>query len=222
MNKVSGFAAAFFLVSLLSCQDSRDEMKSSVPDISQLKTVGMKIPTETGARWIEAYNARNSSGGREGVLYSVGSAELQSALASVTDLVGVAFQYATDEAGQKHVIVIPVDTKLSLWAPVAGRVYLDANTNTPISQSTAKAWANRYQDANPSGIWFHYFGRNVFDEIISVSDFMALDIIPAINDLDLSPQLLLVTGGTENILGRTSAESNVYDASYPCPKCTVE
>jgi hypothetical protein len=217
-------AFAFIIVltcSLLSCQDSRDDLKETLPDISHYKTVGMKIPTEAAVSWIEAYNERNAGARLDGVLYSINNSDMENLLSSVDDLVGVAFQYGIDENGEKHVIAIPVDETLSLWTPVSGRIYIDANTSTEISRSTAHSWAMNFQTANPSSIWFHYFGANIFDEIISLSDFVSLDIVPALNVLNLTPQLLLIVGSTENILGRTNTETAVYDASYPCPKCAV-
>jgi hypothetical protein len=221
MKNVFGFVIALVICSLLSCQDSKEELKTTPPDISHLKTVGMKIPAEAAVSWIEAHNERNASARLDGLLYSVNSAELQLLLSSVDELVGVAFQYGLDENGVKHIIAIPVDQSLTLWSSISGRVYIDANTSTEISQSTAHAWALNYQTANPTAIWFHYFGGNIFDEIVSVSDFVGLNIVPALNILNLTPQLLLIVGNTESILGRVGTETSVYDASYPCPKCAV-
>jgi hypothetical protein len=221
MKNAFGIVVGLVACSLLSCQDSKEELKATLPDISHLKTVGMKIPTEAAVSWIEAYNERNTTARLDGLLYSVNSVEMQALLSSVDDLVGVALQYGLDENGVKHVIAIPVDQTLSLWTPISGRIYIDANTSTEISQSTAHAWALDYQTAHPTSIWFHYFGRNIFDEIVSLPDFVSVDIVPALNVLNLTPQLLLIVGSTENILGRTNTETSVYDASYPCPKCAV-
>lgn len=220
MNKLVALGA-FAL--LLSCQDSREDLKSTGPDLSEYQSVGMRISAETGARWIQTYNDRSSGYGRvDGVLYSIDSEELQETLGSVNQLIGVAFQYAIDDDGVKHVIVIPVDETLRLWTDIDGRKYVDANTGLPISKGKAESWSMKFQAENPNEIWFHYFGRNIFDEILSTTDFDRLDIIPAINDLDLSPQLLLVVGNSSSLLGRTTAEAPVYDASYPCPKCEVK
>jgi hypothetical protein len=220
MKKTTGTLALFLLLSFLSCQDSKDE-SGTAPNLSEYRNVGMRIPAETGARWIEAYNRQNNISGRLGTDYAVGSAELHMSLSSVTSLVGVAFHYGFDESGEKHLIMIPVDESMSLWTAIEGRVYIDANSNKVITQATARSWADDFKAANPSGIWFHYFGRTVFDEILSLSSFATLTIMPALNDLDLSPQLLLIVGDGLSILGRTETETPVYDASYPCPKCEV-
>ena len=89
---------AFSFVVLLSCQDPKDEVSAKLPDVSLYKTVGMKIPTETGARWIQAYNSVNNISARtEGVLYSVDKTDLEKSLDSVNNLTGRAFNYALDE-----------------------------------------------------------------------------------------------------------------------------
>jgi hypothetical protein len=51
-----------------------------------------------------------------------------------------------------------------------------------------------------------------------------MEIIPATNDLDLTPQLLLVIEDPNlSNGGRTFSETTtVYDASYPCPRCPVQ
>jgi len=208
-------------ISALSCQESREELQSG-PDISKYRNVGTRIPSDMGARWIETYEKSKSSGRSDGN-YSIGSAELQAVRASIANFVGMAFQYGLDENGTKHIIVIPIDETLRLWTSVGNRIYWDANTNTVVSKDVAFGWAKRYQSENPDAIWFHYFGANIFDEIFSFSGFSILNIVPALDDLDLSPELLLVVGDTANILlGRSASETPVYDASYPCPRCEVQ
>jgi hypothetical protein len=222
MKNAISFLVIFFAVSLLSCQDSREDAKS-LPDYTTYKNVGMRIPTETGSRWIQTYYELNNVSGRVGVPYSISSTSLQHSLNSVSNLIGVTFQYGLDDAGIQHVIVIPVDGSLRLFNQISGRAYIDANSDTEISKDVAEAWANNFKAAHPSAIWAHYFGRNIFDEIVTLSNFSVLDIIPAVNDADLSPQLLLIVGDTEALTtGRTATETNVYDASYPCPKCPVQ
>jgi hypothetical protein len=232
MKNVLGITALFLSMSILSCQDSNDVVKSPSDEVTKYRTVGMKIPTEVGARWIAAYNRKNSISGRgQGVAYSVDAAQLEASLASVNDLVGVAFHYAEDDLGNTHIIMIPIDPTMSIWTEIPGRVFVDTNTGNPISQGEANSWANRYKRNNPGMIWFHYFGRNVFDEILIIANLASMDIVPALDDLDLSPELLLVIGNTESLLenliggllgGRTETTTTVYDASYPCPKCSVD
>lgn len=221
MKKLVVFSLMFLGLSVLSCQDSTDAPSAAESLIAEYKNVGMKIPTEQGARWISTYNDINPNN-RVRLLYSVSSASLQTAMNSVDELVGLAFQYGFDENGIKHIIIIPVDRSLRLWTNIEGRVYVDANTNSEISQAVAQEWANSYQASNPDGIWFHYFGRTIFDEIASRPGSSRVNIIPALRDTDYAPQMLLVVGNVLDLLnGRVRTETDVYDASYPCPKCPV-
>jgi hypothetical protein len=115
---------------------------------------------------------------------------------------------------------------MSLWSSSLTRVIIDANTGGTISQGVAQTWAQNFINAHPNEIRYHFFGRNIFDEITSLAFFNDLDIEPAINDQDQSQQLLLIVwksllGG---ILGRTNTQQGrVYDASNPCPStCAVQ
>lgn len=218
--------ALFFALSFYSCQDPKEDTVNVNPVVARYKNVGHQIPVEVGKQWIEAYNERNNTQNRiGGLLYSIDHVQWQALLTSVTELIGVAFQYGVDESGTKHIIAIPVDEELRLWTSIPGRIYVDANTGTEISQSVAYTWAQRYQAQHPDGVWFHYFGKNVFDEILTIPYFSRVDIVQAINILGLTPELLLIVTDLDVLsLGRVADAENtaVYDASYPCPRCDVQ
>jgi hypothetical protein len=225
MKNCIAFAALYFAFSLLACQDSKDDFKVVTEDHMIHKSVGREIPFETGMRWIETYNKKNGIQGRLINLgYYVSAENLEAALGSVTDLTGVAFHYGLDSWGVRHIVVIPIGASLSVWANTPGRVFVDANTNTVISQSTAAQWATSYKNAHPTEVWFHYFGKNIFDEIVMIPNFSELDIQPALSDLDLSPQMLLIIWNVPSLFGRTMEGDGgtVYDASNPCPPCPVQ
>jgi len=213
-------------MSLLACQDTKDGLENKLADRSYYKTIGKQIPFETGMRWMEFYQKRNSQEGRVSILsgYEISASQVETMLASVSDPVGVAFHYGTDSWGIRHIIAIPVDGSMSLWSSIPGRVFVDANTGNAISQSTAQTWAQHYKNTHPTGIWFHFFGQNIFDEIVAIPFFNNLDIEPAIDDLTLLPQLLLIVWNETSLLGgRTSEEEGlIFDASSPCPPCAVE
>jgi len=79
--------------------------------------------------------------------------------------------------------------------------------------------------AYPDEVWFHFFGKDIFDEIAAIPYFTTLNIEPAINDQNSTPQLLLIIANEQtNTGGRTNSydEAMVYDASSPCPPCAVE
>lgn len=214
-----------FALSLLACQETKEDLKNPVSEKEIYKTIGEEIPFETGMKWIEFYQEKNSNQGREKILfdYMVSNVQMDTLLHSVTDLVGVAFHYAIDSLGVKHILLIPVDDSLSLWSSRPGRVFVDANTGTEISQDVAYAWAQNYKDANPTRIWFHFFGKNIFDEMTALPYFNSIDIEPAINILNLKPQLLLIIWNDALITnGRTTDDpATVYDASNACPPCAV-
>lgn len=209
---------------LVSCQESKEDAKAlSVKDF--YKTIGEAIPFETGMEWIDNYQKKTSTGRTE-ILYNyyVSSSEMRAVLGSASDLVGVAFHWGTDALGTTHIILIPVDGTMSLWTTTSGRVFVDANTNTEISQSVASTWATAYKNAHPNDVWFHFFGKYIFDDMTALPYFNSVDIEPGINTLDLTPEMLLVVWDESlNLLGRTNTQdATVYDASNACPPCAVE
>jgi hypothetical protein len=212
-------------LAILACQDTHDDLDNRLAEENAYKAVGKEIPFETGIRWMELYKNKNSQTGRSNLLasYAISASETQSMLNSVTGVVGVAFHYGLDMLGQKHIIVIPVDPTLQLWTDIPSRLYVDSNTGNAVSRSTAQDWAQRYKNLHPSDIWFHFFGKNIFDEIATIPYFDSIDIEPAIDDLTLTPQLLLIIWNNQLTTGRSnSEEATIYDASNPCPPCNVQ
>ena len=221
MKSYFGFIFLYFALSLLSCQDTKDDVKGPHADYEFYKTIGEQIPFETGMRWIEAHRANNRDGRVAGLQCKIAASQLVTLMQSVPNLTGIAFHYGEDGEGNTHILVIPMDESLSVWSTFPGKIIVDANTSTEISQSTAEAWAQSYKISHPFGIWFHFFGRNIFDEIVAIPYFSNLDIQPALNDVNLLPQMLLIVWNADITAGgRTSEESGtVYDASNPCPPC---
>lgn len=222
MKNLFSFTVVFLAVSMLACQDTKDEPISVLHDVAYYKTIGTQIPVETGLRWMDIYDQKSDLSGRRNPKYVVSANQLKTSLQSVENLTGVAFHHALDDNGAHHFIIIPVDESLSIWKSIPGRVYIDANTNTEISRSDARKWAKNYEEANADGIWFHFFGSNIFDDISTIPYFTKMNIRPAIKDLDLSAQLLLIIhkGNLGLSSGRLSSDDTViYDASSPCPPC---
>jgi hypothetical protein len=227
MKNLFVFAAIFLGVSFFGCQDAKEEIHN--PDISFYKAIGTQIPFETGMRWMKAYYEKPLASGKLDLLglldltpYTVSSENLQLASESVDNLVGIGFQHAIDDNGVHHFILIPFDESLGVWTNIAGRIYIDSNTDSPISQETAHAWALRYQGLHPNEIWFHFFGSDIFADMQTLSFFSEFEIEPALNDLNLTPQLLLLVEDNllGSITGRLNSQSTMtYDASSPCPPC---
>jgi hypothetical protein len=224
-RKIKVFTALFTAIWLLGCQDGKDDFKETITDLAYYRNIGAQIPTEVGFEWVDAYRSRNGLSARlVSSGYSVGKAELQAMLSSVSGLTGVTFHHGLDDAGLHHFILIPLDETLSLWTSASDRILLDANTNSQISAEVAQAWAMNYQQQNPGGVLFHFFGKNIFDEILDISYLQKLEIEPGLNVLNLTPELLLIVNNLDSLLslGRTSSDDTmVFDASSPCPPCPM-
>lgn len=208
---------------MLGCQETKDSTPAK-KDLTYYRNVGHQISVETGARWIDTYNEAYGIEEGRSVLspYSLSSDHLEQALASVPNYLGVAFHHGIDDAGIHHFIVIPVDISFDVWSSIPGKTYFDANGDAEISAAEAREWAERYENAHPGEIWYHFFGGNIFEEIPTIPYFKTLNIVPALNDLDLSPQLLLIilNDSLLGIGGRLKGDGSVvYDASSPCPPC---
>lgn len=217
--------AVYLGIALLACEDSALDGRFSPSVIANYRMIGEEIPYETGMRWIDLYQEKSAHSGRVELFgqYEISDDMTLTMMASVDDLVGVAFHYGKDSFGKKHIIAIPVGTDLRLWSDMPGRIYVDTNTGNEISKTTASTWAQNYKNANPTNVWFHFFGAATFDEIVALPFFNSIDIQPALNDW-LLPQMLLIIWNESFSLGRTEEEQwgAVYDASYPCPPCNVE
>lgn len=218
MKKIVYFSVALFAISVLACQDGKEEAKN-LADLSFYRNVGKQIPTETGYRWMDVYRSKLSLAGREKPSgYALSKENLANLSASVEQLVGVVFQHGLDETGVHHFLIIPIDETLQIWTH--NKTIIDANTDAVVSYEVARQWAKNYQAANPEVIFYHFFGKHVFDEMNSISFFEYIQIEPAISDVNYTPQvLLIVTDLSVDISsGRGEMEDAViYDASRTCP-----
>lgn len=216
------FTGAAFL--FVTCQDTKEDLKSPISSKDTYKTVGEAIPFETGMKWIAYYHDQQAAQGRTELLasYSISDTKVAELVASTQNIVGVAFHYGLDDNGTKHIIAIPVDETLRLWTSIPGRIYVDANTGTNVSQSVADAWAQNFKDENPDDVWFHFFGINIINDMSALPFFDSVDIHQGINILGLTPELLLVVYNDLLGIGRSQDDPGmVYDASNPCPPCQV-
>jgi hypothetical protein len=224
MKKLLYFSVALFAMSLLACQDGKDEAKN-ITDLSYYRNIGKKIPTETGYRWMDVYRSKNGLGSREKPSgFAVSKENLALVSSSVENLIGIAFQHATDETGAHHLLIIPVDESLKIWTSSDSKTIIDTNTDAAIDGSTAREWATNFQAANPEEIWFHFFGKHVFDEMSTISFFEYIQVEPAISDVNYTPQILLIINNLAEVSsgGRGEMEEAiVYDASSPCPPCPL-
>lgn len=218
-------SALFLTFALLSCQDTQD-VPSPLSEKDHYKLIGEEIPFETAMAWMDFHEKSRAAQGRteEAADFSVSKEKMQALIASTTDLTGVAFHYGIDSLGETHILLIPVDASLSVWSTSPGRIIIDANTGEPIDESLASAWADNYKAAHPDELWFHFFGKNIFDDMLALPNFKNMDIEPATHDVELTPELLLIIWEDEAIASEGRTEllfAIVYDASNACPPCAV-
>jgi hypothetical protein len=214
-------ASLFIAAVILSCQDSKEIAPDANQNIGFYKNIGAQISVETANRWIDAYQKLNNDGRIDLFPYTISKDLIESALESVTDPVGVAFHHGIDDEGEHHFIAIPVDGALSVWSDTPGKIYVDANNDEVISWEVARSWASAYEEQNPNQVWFHFFGVNIFNEMSTLSYFRKVDVVPALNDLDLTPQVLLIVRNINSLSNGRGLDggSTVYDMSSPCPPC---
>jgi len=208
------FTVVLLVFILMGCSDSRvNTSKSTEHKFST--SVGEQISLAVAERWQELYQQGNSDAKSEDITYSITPGHL-TAIAKYATQAGIAFHHAIDEVGTHHILILPVkDGSLLLDVPVL----IDANTDSVIPPATAKSWISNYDRAHPEQGWYHFFGYDIFDEIIQ-SSFSSIDIEPATND-EGKPQLLLVVWPQTTGNGRTQGSSPlVYDASNLCPPCS--
>lgn len=225
MNRFIIVTAACVALSFAGCQDTKEELSNPLSESDHYKTIGEEIPFDTGMEWIEYYRKKRYDEGRiqTSSPYYVPASQMEILIGSTPDFTGVAFHHGLDDTGQPHIILIPVDGTLRLWSAIEGRVFIDASTGATITQDVAAQWAASYKNAHPSDVWFHFFGKNVFDDMAMLPFFTGVAIEPAINVLNMTPQLLLVIWNEEtSLLGRTTEQNAVvYDASNACPPCAA-
>lgn len=224
MKKLVYFSVALFAISILACQDGKEEAKN-IADLSFYRNIGKQIPTQTGYRWMDVYRTKLNLAGREKPSgYALSKDNLAEIFSSVDQLVGVAFQHALDEAGEHHILIVPIDETLQIWSH--NKTVIDSNTDGVVSYEDARQWAKNYQTAYPDVIWYHFFGKHVFDEMSTIPFFEYIQIEPAISDVNFTPQVLLIVNDLNSDVssGRSEwAEAVVYDMSSACPpQCSLE
>jgi hypothetical protein len=160
-------------------------------------------------------------GSRDEQTYAVTKQSLETMMQSTSGLIGFTFHHALDHAGKHHILIIPIDNALQLWTSSSStRIFFDANTNTAIDIEIARNWIDRYTAANPERIRYHFFGADIFREIVQSPEFR---IEEAINDEQIPQLLLVVPGNIENSgTGRINSEDQVYDLSVRCPTHCVQ
>lgn len=204
---------------LVSCRDSQEIQHQTTFD----PAVGERIPLETATRWTGILSKQRASVGRTETApdYVISAESLDQLFDEPTATKGLAFHYATDENGQLHILTFPVSETEINWN---SSTVVDALGDILIDPTAAHDLTATFENTHPGEIWYHYFGKDIFDEIRAMSGFSRLEIKQALND-EGKPQLLLyVWGDNASATSGRSSESfpMVYDASNPCPPCPKE
>lgn len=190
-----------------ACHESN---QASTNGTQSLRDVGGAITKEEAERWTNKYKA---SGSRQQSSATISRATLEELVNALPEYDGVYFHHSM-EGNNHHVLVIPYKDGQSLWTTT---IAVDANSDSKIEVATASLWAERYVNENPEGPWSHFFGRHIFEKILSNSGFDRMEIAPAVNDAGL-PQLLLYAVHHSTLPnGRTKEQVDVYDLSHACP-----
>ena len=225
MKRLNLSIAVCAAILITACHETKEDLNRQLSEKDIYRKVGEEIPFETGMQWLD-FHRKASTTARLNLFVGckVPAATVKSMLSSAENLVGVAFHYGIDDFGASHIILIPVTETMELWSSTSGRILIDGNTGLAISPERAEAWAEKYKSLYASDIWYHFFGKDIFDEMQALPYFEVLDIEPATNPEDLSAQLLLVIWNDSLLAtGRTNNEpGKVYDASNPCPPCATD
>lgn len=220
-NKGTLLFAFLFVLFFWSCNEPIDNLQTKEQNKVLDKNIGEQIPLDVAVRWMLSYN-RNTDMYSKRVKefrYNVKSTQLNTILSSVP-LLGLAFHHAIDDNGEHHILLLAINEQKELWSAENNRICIDANTSTIISESTAKAWTQNYKNIHAEGIWYHFFGQRVFNEIKSLTWFKEFNIKPALNDEGIPQLLVVITKNDAN--GKSKAETTiVYDKTDPCPPCDV-
>lgn len=201
-----------FLLALLShCQDPDSNAVHTLPKVLT-RSVGFEISTRTAERWINHQRSQSASKVEKS---AIAAEDLDMLLLNVTEAFGVILHHALDEEDHHHILIEPVREDLILWTN--GNVF-DATSNEFVDVSKARRWTTLYKSMHTFGPWSHYFGADIFAEITALQGFDRIEIVPAINDLDV-PQLLLYSFYImEPANGRSKNEEvKIYDGSAVCP-----
>jgi hypothetical protein len=207
MKKIVGFIILICIFA--TCHDSD---KPTLDRTQSLRKVGGIIDKEEAQRWRARYE-KSSFGARQQSAATISKASLQDIVNTIVEYDGIYFHHAL-EGSKHHILVIPYKGGQPLWST---SVITDANSDTLIEVATASLWAERYVTQNPQGPWSHFFGRDVFENILSNDAFNEVEIAPAVDDAGFSKLLLYASFHGPTTTGKTKGASEVYDYSSTCP-----
>ncbi len=224
------------LLMIVSCQDSVTLNKPTNLGITNYSfdgTEGDPITLEVATRWIGNYTSKNS--GRINAHF-FGQQTLKNALAK-TGCMGIRFYYALDDSANSKVLFIGADAKGQNLLPIASvvgkrspidiksssTIALRATEGALISSDISNRWTSAYVKTNQAGIWAHFFGHEILNQILAEKDCIGIRAYHALNDSGVQQLLLFgVSSSGSNLLpaslnARVESDNTIADLSFPCP-----
>jgi hypothetical protein len=87
-----------------------------------------------------------------------------------------------------------------------------------VDVETARAWVARHAEVSPDQVRYHFYGREMFDEIMADPSFAQLDVTPALDDEGRAQLVLMARSGDGDASARPrSGEPTPYDTGLACP-----
>jgi hypothetical protein len=222
--KLSGIGLFFSLASLVlfatcSKQSSivenmssakANSIESETPEKSLLnpfhRSVGGKISTETGKKWIENYV--KASG--KSCSYTIESSIIEDLLAD-SKVDGIVMYYAVDNRGEPHILPFGVANGKRIKATFV------TTRNGQVSWEEAMEMIANHKDVTRS----HFFGANTFQRLIKDRQVKIILAIRGRDDQNVD-QLLLFDGGNVSNAASANEEEQPEDKSNVCPLLCVQ
>lgn len=199
----------------VACHDSKDNAAQKLPKRFD-SSVGGQIPLNLAYSWVKNFGGSITTG-REQSPYSFSAATLSQFLVA-SEGPGIVFHHATDENHVHHILMCSIADDGSLFQSDI----LDLSAGVLVDATTAERWAKRYADAHATTPWYHFFGNDIFEEILSNEAFEYVNVVRALSDDDQEQVLLFVYNTGEISGGRSEGQDvTVYDISSPCPPCSI-
>jgi hypothetical protein len=204
MNCRRSFPLLLALSLLVGCQDVDGTTKASVFH----EGVGAQISLDVATRW-----ARRSEdvGSRD-----VSAAQLAVLVDASPDRVGVVFHEAMDDEGARHLLLTTMGEDAEPWASIV----IDVDAAATVNVDTARAWTARHAAVSDDGPRYHFYGRDMLDEIIANPRFDHLGVSRALDD-EGQGQLVLMAWNDDG--DARSGQPTPYDTGLTCPPvCSVD
>jgi hypothetical protein len=196
---------------LVACQDVEG---TTEPHVFH-EGIGERIPDDVAQRWLAQHRSSPSRDLEDVVAQRVSARQLASLASAMPEHVGMALHHAVDDEGARHVLLTAVGEDVDAWE---SPVVIDASIDAIVDVETARAWVARHAEGSPDHVRYHFYGREMFDEIMAGPSFVQLDVTPALDDESRAQLVLMARGGDGDASARPrSGDPTPYDNGLLCP-----